>query len=195
MRWLKHLVSVGLVIAAVAIAIVTGLRDHSHDYGQVPLPQGGVVELPKGTVVVYFSDPANKSDPLQQVGIPLSFQVVPVGGGAPVPIASNGDTQSTMAFQRSETVGELGAVAKLHVPSSGEYTVAADAQVAPGTSSLKFGTNAGSAELQKWKLYAGLLLGAFLLAVLPLPKPKRRWEDETRGPTGWSSDPRAPYAG
>ena len=195
MRWLKHLLSLGLIVVAVAVALATGLSDHNHDYGQVPLPEGGVVNLPKGTVVVYFSNPADKADPLQQASIPLSFQVVPVGGGPPVPIASNGDTQSTIAFQRSETVGELGAVAKLHVPSSGEYTVAANAQVTPGTSSLEFGTNAGTALLHKWKLFAGLLLGSFLLTAIPVPRGKRRWEDEHGEPTGWSSDPRAPYAG
>ena len=194
MRWLKHLLSVGLVLAAAGIALATGLSDHTRDYGQVAIPQGGVLNLPQGTVVVYYEPPGVGSNPIQQVSVPFSFQVVPVGGGPPVPIGSNGNQQNVVAFQRSETVGELGAVAKLHVPTSGEYVVDATADAAPGTTYLKFGTNAGAAVLAKWKLYAGLLVGAFLLTILPLPKPKRRWEEETPAP-GWSSDPRAPYAG
>jgi hypothetical protein len=195
MRWLKHLLSVGLVLAAAGIALATGLSDHTHDYGQVAIPQGGVVDLPHGTVVVYYKPPGDGSNPIQQVSVPFSFQVVPVGGGPPVPIASNGNQQNVVAFQRSETIGELGAVAKLHVPTSGEYAVDASADAAPGTTYLKFGTNAGAAVLAKWKLFAGLLLGAFLLAVLPLPKPKRHWDEEVGPPRGWSSDSRAPYAG
>lgn len=194
MRWLKHTISVGLVLAAAAVALVTGLSDHTRDYGQVPLPQGGVVALPQGTVVVYYKPPGDGSNPVQQVNVPFTFEVVPVGGGPAVPIGSNGNTQNVAAFQRSETVGELGAIAKLHVPSSGEYMVQASGDVGPGTSSLKFGTNAGSAVLHKWKLFAGLLGAALLLTLLPTPRHGRRWEDEHR-PTGWSSDPRSPYAG
>ncbi len=195
MRWLKHLLSVGCLLAAAGIALATGLSDHTQDYGKVPVPPGGVVQLPKGTVVVYFSQVGDGSDPIRQVTTPFSFQVVPLGGGPPVPVASNGNKASVLAFQRSETIGELGAVAKLHVPASGEYSVNADANVPPGTSYLKLGRNAGTAVVSKWKLYAGLVLAAILLNFIPTPKPKRRWEDEGRAPTGWSSDPRAPYAG
>jgi hypothetical protein len=193
MRWLRNLVSLGLIVAAVVIALVTGLSDHSDDYGQVPLPQGGVVHLPHGTVTVYFKQ-LGDTDPVRQVS-PFGFQVTPAGGGAPVPVSSADGAQSAEAVQRSETIGELGAIAKLEVPSAGDYEVSTDGQFAPGSSFLKFGTNAGAALLQRWKLLAALVLGAFLIALIPTPRTRKRWEDDSGAPVGWSDDPRAPYAG
>jgi hypothetical protein len=192
-RWLRNLVSLGLIVAAVVIALVTGLSDHSDDYGQVPLPQGGVVHLPKGTTTVYFTQ-LGENDPIRQVGT-FGFQVTPVGGGAPVPVSSQNDAQTAEAVTRSETIGELGAVAKLEVPSAGDYRVSSDGQFPPGSSFLKFGTNAGAALLARWKLLAGLVLGAILIALIPTPRPRKRWEDDSGEPVGWSNDPRAPYAG
>jgi hypothetical protein len=86
-------------------------------------------------------------------------------------------------------------VAKLDVPSSGDYTVSGSTNLPAGSSFLKFGTNTGAALLAKWKLLAALIGGAILLALIPMPKSRRRWEDEGDAPTGWSSNPRAPYAG
>jgi hypothetical protein len=195
-RWLKNILAMGLLLTAVGVALATVLSDHSADYGKVPLPQGGTVHLPKGKVVVYYSQLADASDPVAQVTVPLSFQVVPAGGGAPIPISSeNGDQTAEVSGQRSETVGELGAVAKLDVPSAGNYSVLAGTNATPGSTSLKFGTNAGAALLSKWKLLAGLVGAAILLVLIPTPRPGRRWEDEGGAPTGWSSDSRAPYAG
>src|SRR5262249_1653424 len=123
MRWFKHTVSVLLLVSAAGIALATGLSNHNDDYGQVPLPQGGVVELPPGTTPVFFRTLGDGSDPIRQLGTPLTFQVVPLGGGPAVPVkAVNGGTPGT-AVNRSETIGELGAVAKLEVPSSGSYEV------------------------------------------------------------------------
>jgi hypothetical protein len=195
MRWLKNIVSLLLLLAAVGVALATAFSDHSDDYGQVPLPQGGTVHLPQGKVVVYFSQLGDGSDPIQQVSVPLGFQVVSVSDGAPVPVSAGGGAQSPTAVQRSETVGELGAVAKLDVPSAGDYAVTGSTNLPAGSSFLKFGTNAGAAVLARWKLLAGLVLGAFLIALIPTAKPKRRWEDDSGAPTGWSSDSRAPYAG
>ena len=195
MRWLKGVISLGLLIAAAAIALSTAFSDHSDDYGQTPLPQGGVVHLPQGKVTVFYSQLGDGSDPVRQVSVPFGFQVVPVGGSVPVPMSSDDGTQSAVATQRSETIGELGAVAKLDVPVSGDYTVAASTNLPPGTSFLKFGTNAGAAVLSKWHLLVGLLVAAFLIALIPMPRQKRRWEDEASAPSGWSSNPRSPYAG
>jgi hypothetical protein len=194
MRWLKPLISAGLLLAAAGIALSTGLSDHSGDYGRVPLPPGGTVHLPEGKAVVYFDQPGDdQSNPVQQVTTPLSFQVVS-RTGTPVP-ASEGGSATVSAVERSETVGELGSIAKLDVPASGDYLVSGTAAVAPGTAFLKFGTNAGAALAHKWKLFAGLIIGAILIALIPTPKPRKRWEDEAGPPTGWSSDSRAPYAG
>jgi hypothetical protein len=194
MRWLKHAVSVLLLVAAAAVALATALSNHSGDYGRVPLPQGGPVHLPEGKVTVFYSQLADGSVPAQQAG-QFGFQVVPAGGGSPVPVSSGTGATSADAVQRSETIGEHGAVAKLDVPSSGDYVVSASSNLAPGSSSLEFGTNAGSALLHRWHLLAGLVLGAILIALIPTPRPKRRWDDEGGAPSGWSSDPRAPYAG
>ena len=193
MRWLKHIVSVGLLIAAATVALVTGLSDHSGDYGQVGLPQGGTVHLPAGDVIIFYKQSGANSDPIQ-LAAPVTFQVTSVAG-TPVPMSSENGAPAGEAVQRSENIGELGAVAKLHVPVSGYYTVSGSANMPAGGSFLKFGTNAGAALESKWHLLAGLVLGAFLIALIPVPKQKRRWEDETKPPTGWSSDPRAPYAG
>lgn len=195
MRWLKSLLSVLLLVVAAGVILATALSDHTDDYGQVSLPQGGIVHLPQGTVVVYFSQLGPNSDPIQQASVPLAFQVFPAGGGNPVPVSSQNGAVSATASQRSETVGELGAVAKLAVPSAGDYTVTASTSLPPGSSFLKFGTNASSAILQKWHLLVGLILASILLALIPTPRPKRRWEDDGGAPTGWSSDSRAPYAG
>jgi hypothetical protein len=194
MRWLKNLIALGLVLTAAGMALSIGLSDHSDDYGQVGLPQGGVVHLPDGKVTVYYSQLGDNSDPLRQNSVPLGFQVVSPGGVA-VPIATENGAPSASSVTRSETVGELGAVAKLDVPSSGDYTVQGSTNLPPGTSFLKFGTNAGAALLARWHLFAALLIAATLIAIIPTPRPRRRWEDEGGAPTGWSSDPRAPYAG
>ncbi len=190
MRWLKHTVSILLILAAVAVAMATAFTNHSADYGSVPLPQGGVVQLPEGRVIVYYRQGAS-----QAPGATFAFQVTPVAGGAPVPLTSDNGTQIAGADQRSQTIGEMGAVAKLDVPSAGEYDVSGSGDIAQGAATLEFGTNAGAAVLARWKLIAGLFAAALLIALIPTPRSKRRWEDETGDPPGWSSDPRAPYAG
>ena len=193
MRWLKHTVSFLLLVAAVAVTLGTVFSNHSDDYGKVPLPQGGVVHLPQGEVVVFYRQAGGGSD--GGPAAPLTFQVMRVTDGAPVPVSADNGATIANADQRSETIGELGAVAKLDVPSAGSYVASAGGAGAPGTSSLEFGTNAGSALAQRWRLLAGLLGAAILVALIPVPRSKRRWEDPSGPASGWSSNPRAPYAG
>jgi hypothetical protein len=194
MRWLKHTISILLLLGAVGVVLATAFSDHSDDYGQVSLPQGGTVHLPEGKVTVFYRELGDTSQMNQNTG-GLAFQVTPAKGGAPIAMAlANGQT-SGVAVTRSETIGELGAVAKLDVPSAGDYVVSGTTNLAPGTSYLEFGTNAGSAILARWKLLAGLLLGALLIAIIPVPRSGRHSEDPAGEPSGWSSDPRAPYAG
>ena len=109
-------------------------------------------------------------------------------------MSTENGTASDITGERSQTIGELGAVAKLQVPSAGEYVVSASANLAPGAASLEFGTSAENAVLQRWHLLAGLVLAAILIALIPVPRSKRRLEGEAE-PNGWSSDPRAPYVG
>jgi hypothetical protein len=192
MRWLKHVISLLLAAAAVVIALATVFSDHSGDYGKVFLPHGGTVHLPKGTVTVYFRLRGSASDAAEKTG--FSFQVTPAKGGEPLPLGSPSQT-SDYGLVRSQTIGDLGAVAKIKVPSEGSYVVSGSSSAAAGSSYLEFGTNAATAALHRWKLLAGLVLGAVLLALIPLPRGSRRREEPAGEPVGWSSDPRAPYAG
>jgi hypothetical protein len=195
MLWLKHTISVLLLLATVGVILATAFSDHSDDYGQVSLPQGGIVHLPKGKVTVFYRVLGDSSDPIGHANGGLAFRVAPAQGGPPIAMAlANGQT-SGVAVTRSETIGELGAVAKLDVPASGDYVVSGSTNVPAGSSFLEFGTNAGSAVLHRWRLLVGLVLGAMLIAMIPVPRSGRRWEDPDGEPTGWSSDPRAPYAG
>ena len=195
MRWLKHILVVGLLAAAAIVALATVFSDHSADYGQVSLPADANVHLPKGTVTVYLS-----SDATQPGTSGLAFQVIPAAGGAALPMSSPGGSVSADGTQRSEVIGEHGAIAKLDVPGAGEYRVVASSDLPQGTSSLKFGTTAPTAVAAKWKLLAGLVVAALLIALVPVPRHKKRWKDdpETPGaagtPNDWST-PRAPYAG
>ena len=192
MRWLKHTISVVLVLVAVGIVLVTALSDHSGDYGRVSLPQGGTVHLPEGKVTVYFRVRGG-FDPGGPTTSGLSFAVTPAQGGAPIAMAlANGET-SGVAVTRSETIGELGSVAKLNVPAAGDYLVHGTTDLQPGAAHLDFGTNAGASLLERWKLLAGLVLGALLLSLIPVPRSGRHWEDGA-GEPHWSSDPRSPYA-
>ena len=193
MRWLKHLISLGLFLAAVGLAASILFSDHSADYGQAALPQGGIVHLPEGKVTVYYSQDDN-SGPPEQNSAPLGFQVVSPSG-MPVLVANGNSAPSDSSVTQSEIVGEHGAIAKLDVPSSGDYTVQGTTNLPAGTSFLKFGTNAGAALLARWHLLAALLVAAMLIAIIPTRRPRRRWEDDDGAPRGWSSDPRAPYAG
>ncbi|HEY1357125.1 MAG TPA: hypothetical protein VGF21_02360 [Thermoleophilaceae bacterium] len=191
MRWFLHTISILLVLAAAGITLAIAFSSHSDDYGRVPLPQGGTVHLPKGKVTIYYRV-RGEENPKNASG--LALRITPVGGGAPIAtLLANGQT-SDVAVTRSETIGEAGSLAKLDVPAAGDYVVSATTPLAPGVSSLEFGTNAGAAVLKHWKLLGGLLVGALLLALIPAPRSgrRRRGGDE---PTGWSSNPRAPYAG
>jgi hypothetical protein len=191
MRRLKTLISFGLLVAAVAVALGTAFSDHSSDYGQVTVPGSATVHLPKGKVTVFYRQDGENTDPRDGSG-GLAFQVTPADGGEPIAVAlENGDT-SGVAVTRSETIGELGSIAKLTVPNAGDYVVRASNGLPQGTSDLEFGESTGEAMAARWKLLAVLVGAALLLALIPVPR--RRWGDSP-GETTWSSDPRAPYAG
>jgi hypothetical protein len=201
MRWLKNTLFTGLLIAAAVVTVATLFSDHSAEYGQVGLPAGGTVHLPKGTVTVYYATSGEAPDGAAPGTQGLAFQVIPAAGGDALPMSSAGGSISAEGTQRSEVIGEHGAIGKVDVPSAGEYRVAVNSDLQPGTSSLKFGTTAATALAAKWKLLAALVGAAFLLALIPTPRRRRRSHDdpETPGPSGtptdWSSTPRAPYAG
>ena len=190
-RRLNRTLSTLLFLAAFVIVVAIGFSDHSDDYGRVSLPQGGTVHLPEGKVTVYDRVREGASDQELNTAA-VAFQVQPAAGAEPVAMRlENGDVSEDQVT-RKETVGEFGAVAKLEVPKAGDYIVSGGTDLEPGTVYLDFGTNAGTALLDHWKLIAALMLGALLLALIPPPR-RRRWREAPE--PAWSSDPRAPYAG
>jgi hypothetical protein len=192
MRWLKRTISILLLLAAVGIVLATAFSDHSDDYGRVSVPGTGTVHLPKGAATVYYRLRSDSSEVAS--GGDLAFAVTPAQGGSPLAMTqATGEETSDVTVTRSETIGEIGSVAKLDLPEAGDYRVTGNTNFAPGTSYLEFGTNAGNALLQRWKLIAALVLGALVLAFIPLPRSGRR--RDRAGEPHWSSDPRAPYAG
>jgi hypothetical protein len=192
MRWLKHTMSVILLLGAVGVVLATVFSDHSDDYGRVTLAQGGTVHLPEGKVTVFYRELADSSQPDQSPG-GFAFNVVPAHGGPPVDLSLANEGTTDLSVTSSETIGEHGALAKLDVPVAGDYVVSGSSNLLAGTSFLEFGTNAASAVRDRWKLIAGLLLGGLLIALIPVPRRSgRRFEGDSGG---WSSDPRAPYAG
>jgi hypothetical protein len=192
MRWLKQTISILLLLGAVGVALATAFSDHSDDYGEVSLPQGGTVHLPEGKVTVFYRELANSSQPGRSPG-GFSYNVVPAHGGPPIDMSLSNEGTTDLSTTRSETIGEHDALAKLEVPVAGDYVVSGSTNLPAGTSFLDFGTNAASAVAHRWKLIAGLVLGALLISFIPVPRRSgRRWEGDSGG---WSSDPRAPYAG
>src|SRR4051812_7755107 len=112
MRRLKHTIAVVLLLVAAGIVLATALSDHSGDYGRVSLPHAGTVHLPEGKVTVYSRGRGDAIAPAGGRG-GLPFAVTPAHGGPPIAMTlANGET-SGVAVTRSETIGELGAVAKL----------------------------------------------------------------------------------
>jgi hypothetical protein len=187
MSALKRILPTVLVLAAVAVVIVTLLSSHDSKYGEVPLPAGGTVELPKGTVKVFLEEPTHSTD--SDLAVPLSFQVTSADG-VPVPLEATAKDGSGAALtQRSEEVTEFGSVAKLDVPEEDSYRVSGGEQ-APAGSSLTFGIDSLAAVVDRWRLLAVLLGGAVVIALLPGPR-RSPTADEA---SGWSSDPRTPYA-
>ena len=185
MRWLKHVLTVGLLLAAAAVAVATAFSDHSGEYGEVALPSGGVVHLPKDTVTVYQHDGTAG----------FGFQVVPVSGGNPIPMRSAGGTIAANGVQRSEVIGEHNAIAKFDVPAEGDYRVVSASQFPEGSTTLEFGTNAAMAVAAKWKLLAGLVLAAFLITLIPTRRHTRGGRDKAASTELPASPHRAPYAG
>jgi hypothetical protein len=189
MQAVKRIVPTLLGVAIATVVLFTLFSNHESDYGRVPLPPGGTVELPEGTVKIFFEEAGSASD--SRLAAPLSFQVSPSGGGGPLalePTSKSGTSETQV--QRSEDVTSLGAVAKLNVPEEGTYVVRGGSPALAG-SALSFGTDPLTAVGRRWQLLAILLGAGVLIALIPLPRGGSGAAAES---TGWSSDPRSPYA-
>jgi hypothetical protein len=166
-RSLKQMVFWALLIAAFAVVVTTALGDHEAEHGSLTLPPGGTVELPEGTVKVFY-DEGGEAATGTALNAPLRFQVVPAAGGAPLTNQSTSSSATSTGTQRSEDLISRGSVAKLEVPSEGEYVVTGGNGVAPGV--IKFGTDPFSAVTDRWRLLAVLLGGALLVTFIPVPR-------------------------
>jgi hypothetical protein len=192
MHWLKRIIPALLVLAALAVVLATAFSDHEDDYGRVPVPAGGTVQLPRGTVKVFYEQIGQTQQSIRLEN-PITFEVRSAAGGPPLEQrATAGDSEGELQVQRSQELGALGSIAELEVTAAGTYVVGAVTGPAPGGSSLSFGTDPFSAVLDRWRLLAILLVAAVLIALIPLPKRRHRQWDEG-AEAGWSSDPRTPY--
>jgi hypothetical protein len=195
MRWLKQTIPALLVLAAVGVVMATVFTDHSSDFGQVSLPEGGMVELPEGTTTVFYEELATAAAPTRKLSAPLTFQVTPAGGGPALPEKPTAkDSTGAAATSRSVDIGRLGSVAEVEVSAAGDYFVSGRSGQPAGSSYLTFGTSAFDAVVRKWHTLAALVGAALLVWLLPTPR-RRHDYDDAPGATGWSSDPRSPYAG
>ncbi len=199
MRWLKHILVTGLLLAAVAVTLAAVVQRSLRRLRKRGAAFGWRRSPPQGDGDGLYSQDGSVSEQQQNGG--LSFQAIPVAGGDPIAMSSAGGSISAEGTQRSEVIGEHGAIAKLDVPADGDYRIVAATDLQPGSASLDFGTNSATAVAAKWKLLAALVGAAFVIALIPTPRHRRRSQDdpETPGasgtPTEWSSTPRAPYAG
>lgn len=163
-RWLPRL----LVLGAIGVVIAALFSDHKKAYGEVPLPQGGVVDLPEGESKVYLDEIVlgePSGDPRRLSGL-LAFTVVPVGGGAPLSIEPIGGGTGDELTERSQGIGSKDAVAAVDAPAAGDYRVSGQYE-SEVTASLSFGTDPFSAVLAEWRIWAGLLVLAFLISLVP----------------------------
>lgn len=194
MQALQRLLPKLLVLAATGVVLATLLSDHSAVYGKVTLPRGGVVTLPEGTTKVFVDESAtagdDSSDP-RHLSAPLRFDVTPVGGGPSVakePTTKDGTSESLTT--RSQAIGSRGAVANLDVPAEGQYRVSGSLGD-NGATQLSFGLDSFMAVVGEWKLLAGLLGGAFLIAIIPLPKRGARHDSSGEPSSEASGEPSA----
>ena len=120
MHWIKHITVPLLVLAAFAVAIATVFSDHAADYGTVSLPQGGVVELPSGSVKVFYKEGDAAPAATTQLAAPLSFEVTPAGGGAPLEETPTTNSRgcAPLFWRRMRFVGHLAVRVRRAPPSA-----------------------------------------------------------------------------
>ena len=173
---LKRIAFWCLLIAAFAIALTTAMGDHEAEHGSLTLPPGGTVELPEGTVKVFY-DEGGEVQTGAKLSAPVRFQVVPAAGGPPL-TDQTGPAQATgVETQRSEDVISRGSVAELDVPADGAYVVTGTTGAAtPGV--IKFGTDPFSAVIDRWRLLGGLLAAALVLAFIPAPRTRQSGQSD-----------------
>jgi hypothetical protein len=186
MQWLQRVIPPVLVLAAVAVLLATVVSSHKTEYGSAPIPGGGVVHLPKGTTTVFVDDEnvAGGGEAEHLAGT-LVFELIPVGGGDPLPEESSTSGGSAEGYyDRSEGILTRGAVAKVEVPATGDYRVTGDFKEPVQGATIDFGLTAFGAVADKWKILAGLLGAAFLITLLPTPRRRAHYESDSEAEQG-----------
>ena len=196
MQALLRLLPKLLVLGAIGVMLAALFSDHRAAYGTVHLPQGGIVHLPEGTSEVYLEDGVQDQagqDP-RELSAALHFSVTPVGGGESLTKEAAG-LQSTAQEQseRSQSIGSKDAVAKLEVPAAGEYRVEGD--YGGNFAELDFGVGPFQAVLNKWKIWGGLLVLAFLISLVPVGRRGKAPDWDESGDGSYEPPPFSAYRG
>ena len=150
-------------------------------------------------MTVYYSQDGSISEQQQNGG--LAFQAIPVAGGDPIAMSSAGGSISAEGTQRSEVIGEHGAIAKLDVPADGDYRIVAATDLQPGSAIPRLRNQFSDGRRGQVEAARRPGGGSLRDRADPDAPARRRSQDdpETPGasgtPTEWSSTPRAPYAG
>ncbi len=176
-----------LLAAALVIAFVTMIADHSAEYGRVSLDGDHTIELKQGTTKIFYNGGGGTEN--SPVSTPFFFQVVPVEGGPPLGTSSSGHL---IAATVSDQVGEADSITDLRVPASGTYRVVVARGTPPAGSEITFGIGRFTAVAHKWRLFVTLVIAALFLLVIP--KPRRPTTPEA--PEGYAAYPGpTPYSG
>jgi hypothetical protein len=186
MTYIKRIAPPLLLLAALAVVLATAFTNHESDFGRVPLPPGGVVDLPKGTLKVYYEHSGETVEPFTLLAGSLAFEVRPIAGGPPLrEEATVHDDDGEVQVEKSQDLNALGAVAKLDVPADGKYVVSGTSGRPPGEVFLDFGVDPFTAVARRWRLLAGLLAAAILIALIPVPQRRHgHWDEPAVGVGG-----------
>jgi hypothetical protein len=188
MRTLKRLAPPLLCLAAFALVLATAFTSHTDDYGSVDLPPGGKVTLPEGGVDVFVEE-AQRDNSSPDLSSPLAFAMFASDG---TQVAAEAGEGLSIETDRSQTVGSDGAVAKLDIPAAGDYTLTGGLE--GGTqATLTFGRTRFSAVASHWKVLAGLLGAAFVIALIPMREARDGPIENFSRPSAYSGP--APYDG
>lgn len=152
-------------VAAAVIAVFTLVSDHSADYGEVKLPGQGKVDLPQGSVDVFYKDPGTGPSAAADLAAPVRFRVAPVRGGVPVLATAN---------ERSVGLGDSGEISTFEAPYEGVYNVSGSVGAGQAGARLTFGTDAATAVTRKSDLFVALLGGGLLAGLIASILGRRR---------------------
>jgi len=188
MRWLKGIAPMLILFAFGVLVLVTLISDHTDEYGQVAIPQGGVVTLPQGDPTIYVAEPGS-GESERKLSQRLRFEVSPATGGEPLTKEATGKYGSDeLQGERSQDFGESGSVAQLQVPAAGEYAVRGSFGDGSVPATLSFGRDSFTAVADRWRLWALLVGAAVLIWLIPTPRKRRGAVDHEMGAI-------EPYAG